>query len=212
MATRVQSAFAKVYPSNVTAGNLLIVAAATLQAGDTLTISDTLGHTYTALMSTLTSGTLSARAWYVENCSGGANTVTITSGLGAGSDACIYEVSGCATSSALDAVASASGGTANGSSGNITVGGAGYLFGFIANDTGNITLDAPLTEQAVGSNNTRMDSGDDTSTSSGSVDCSSTFGARNWVALIANFLDAGGGGGTSSGPYLTTRNLRARAA
>lgn len=207
MATRVQSQFSAVFGTNVTAGNLLIVGAATLVPGDTLGISDTLGSTWNALCGNLTSGNLTARAWYAMNSGSGANTITVTAGGGV--DYCTYEVSGCATSGALDATNAAAGATANGTSGTISVGGAGYLFGFIANDAGDITLAAPFTEQAVGTNNVRSDSGDNVVTNSGTVECTSTFGARNWVAVIANFLDAAGGA-TPSGPYLTTRNLRAR--
>lgn len=198
MATRVQANYSNVFSINPTAGNLLIVAAASAWPADTLGISDSLGHTWTALCGSLTNGNLTARAWYTENCTGGACTVTITATLG--TDVVTYEASGCATSSALDATASAAGSTANGSSGNITVGGAGYLFGVVFNDTGNLTLSAPLTERAVGSNNVRTDSGDSTTTTSGSAAATSTAGARSWVAIIANFLDAGGGGGGATNP------------
>lgn len=208
MATLVQQQFSNIYGTNVTAGNLLIVCAATGFPGDTLGISDTLGSTWNSLCGNLTSGNLTARAWYAMNSGSGANTITVTASGGV--DYCTYEVSGCKTSGALDATNAAAGATANGTSGTITVGGAGYLFGFIANDSGNITLAAPFTERAVGTNNVRNDSGDNTVTNSGTVECTSTFGARNWVSVVVNFLDAAGGA-TSAGPYLTTRNLRARA-
>lgn len=210
MATLVQQAFSATFGSNLTAGNLIIVGGASGINGDTLTVSDTRGSTFNALHATLSTGNLSARSWYAMNVTAGADTVTVTSGLGFGTDAVVYEVSGLATTSALDATASATGSTANGSSGNITVGGAGYLWGCIYNDAGNVTLNATFTERAVGSNNVRTDSGDNTTTSSGTVACSSTFSARNWVAVVANFLNAGGGGGGSAFPDYHYRQMRRR--
>ena len=95
------------FPSNVTAGNLLTVSIAYWKPGAAPTIStptDTLTHTYTAMGAQLTSVENGLRSYYVANCSGGANTVTIgLSAYGAGSDitVVIAEWSGAATSSVL---------------------------------------------------------------------------------------------------------------
>jgi hypothetical protein len=211
MASHVQSRIgsnALAFSSNITAGNLLIAALASGIAGDTLTVSDSLGQTWTPISATFSApSSVAMRVFYVQNCASGACTVTGTGT--AGVDIVIVEVSGCATASALDVEAHNSGGTANGSSGNATTTSAGFLFGIIANDTGNITLASPITERNVQSNNVRVDSGDSTSVAaSTSVNCSATFSARNWCAQVVNFKNAGGGGGGSAFPHLYYARLR----
>lgn len=92
------------YPGNVTAGNLLVAAAIarTDTNPPTLTIADSLTQTYLTAK-TLDSVGLAGRATIFDfpNTAGGANTVTITQGLGAGNRErmfmTIYEISGADT-------------------------------------------------------------------------------------------------------------------
>lgn len=116
------------FPSNVTAGNMLHVAVVTFQstAGTTITTpTDTLGHTYVAT-SAQQNGPgdfVHLRDFYVLNCSGGANTVTLDiSGAGNGEiSVVISEWSGVVTSSAISGTPQVgSGFGADVSSGNTT--------------------------------------------------------------------------------------------
>lgn len=94
------------FPSNVTAGNLLIAVQThfnNLGAAIT-TPTDTLAHTYVAVDTQVSvDSNTQLRMYYVENCSGGANTVTFDiEGVNTGDITVnIFEFSGVATTSAL---------------------------------------------------------------------------------------------------------------
>ena len=95
------------FPANVTAGNCLVVIYFTEAwngFGTTYTCADTLSSSYAHTIS----GANNPNIWVMPNCSGGANTVTITvggSGLWAGGEGqslVVMEVSGIVTSSPVD--------------------------------------------------------------------------------------------------------------
>jgi hypothetical protein len=95
------------FPSNVTAGNLICVSHAhfTSPARTITTPVDTLTHTYVPMTAEQTKdGEGKLRSYYVENCSGGANTVTFDIELATTGDitVVIAEFSGIVTSGALD--------------------------------------------------------------------------------------------------------------
>jgi hypothetical protein len=98
---------------NVTAGNLLVVSQQHYLPVDQPASlpTDTLGHTYVEAVQQFmdfTGDGCRLATWYVQNCSGGANTVTFDMGGTAtnGSLACtIAEFSGLATTSVLDQTA-----------------------------------------------------------------------------------------------------------
>jgi hypothetical protein len=95
------------FPSNVTAGNLICVCQAHFTSpGRTITTPvDTLTHTYVPMTAEQTvTGEEKLRSYYVENCSGGANTVTFDIELATTGDitVVIAEFSGIVTTGALD--------------------------------------------------------------------------------------------------------------
>jgi hypothetical protein len=97
------------FTSNVTAANLLVVSHAHWQGGtaNINTPTDTLLHTYTGVTAQQAFGgggvNNKLRSFYVENCSGGANTVTFAMSTSTGDITCsVSEWSGAETSTALD--------------------------------------------------------------------------------------------------------------
>lgn len=86
------------YTSNVTAGNLLVVTTIHSYFGCAISISDTLGSTFTkrvnGIQLTDAAGGTFVHVWTAPIPSGGANTVTMTSGCGSHAQVSIYELSG----------------------------------------------------------------------------------------------------------------------
>lgn len=101
---------AKAFASNVTAGNTIVVQCGAGNNG-TLTVTDTLGNTYTSAVVKANSTTFEAQIFYSPGIVGGANTVTVTNGGAAASMALeIYEVSGLlAAVSSLESINSGTG-------------------------------------------------------------------------------------------------------
>lgn len=89
------------YSSNLTAGNLITVC---INANKGVTsLTDSLGHTYTAATLLTDGSTYAMGLYYVPNITGGANTVTLTlNGAVTYAHAEIHEYSGVATTSPLD--------------------------------------------------------------------------------------------------------------
>lgn len=113
------------FASNVTQGNLIIVAILVVDAGSGLgtitSVTDTLGNTYTdiGLSQTYGGGTRRQNIFYARNISGGANTVTV--GLTTGH--CyigIHEYSGVALTGPLDQTQRATATDASPTSPNVT--------------------------------------------------------------------------------------------
>jgi len=91
------TSIAATFDSNVSAGNLLVVAG---QFGDAPSVSDTLGNSYQLAVEN--GGT---RIFYCANCLGGANTVTVQFDSATYNRISIHEFSGAAKSDVLDVTA-----------------------------------------------------------------------------------------------------------
>lgn len=139
----------KAYTSNVAAGNLLICIVHIYNNGGgpgTITVTDTLGNTWVQAAGGLAGyfGLGWTEIWYCANCLGGANTVTATCTANGSSNypgITLFEYSGVATSSPLEAHADASGSAAGADSGNLTTSSAScLLIGFEGNVTGATTF------------------------------------------------------------------------
>lgn len=100
---------AQAYPSNVTAGSLLLCGVVWNDAGDTInlsTVTDSLGNTWKPFKTVNGSDAFSVAGWYAANSGGGANTVTATFDTNAANKGLIVaEYSGIATSTPLDQTA-----------------------------------------------------------------------------------------------------------
>jgi hypothetical protein len=120
------------FPANVTAGNLIVAGIITFNSSITVTVTDSLGNTYTQAGSYAVSTTTRASIWYSANILGGANTVTITPSASAFVTAGVVEYSG-ATTTPIDGTTTNTGTSTTLSTGSIAVAQAGDLvFGAIA--------------------------------------------------------------------------------
>lgn len=113
------------FAANNAAGNLIVVGGgdAGATSGHTLSVSDSLGNTYTAAQSNFTGANNDVLSlWYVASSLAGANTVTVTvSGTGADHYCWAAEYSGIATVTPLDqTTAAANAGVTAWTSGNVT--------------------------------------------------------------------------------------------
>lgn len=91
------ASLAKAFTNNNIAGNSIVVVCGAGNNG-TLTVTDTLGNTYTSAIVQANSTTFEAQIFYAVGILGGANTVTVTNGGATASIAMeIYEVSGLIT-------------------------------------------------------------------------------------------------------------------
>lgn len=120
------NSFQLAYSSNVTSGNLLVVAASWSNGNNAGSISDTIGHTWNALTRYDEVGNgISTQIWWVAATSSAANTVTVTIAGAAifGISMNIYEVnaSGGGTWSLDGTPTGTSGNSANPSVGSLAV-------------------------------------------------------------------------------------------
>ncbi|MCU1270103.1 MAG: repeat/fibronectin type domain protein [Acidobacteriaceae bacterium] len=180
------------FPSNNTAGNFLIVAGTAARPGSTLTITDTLGNTYIPAIGPVTDSNqkVTAYIWYVPNCKGGANTVTLTPSTADALEIHVTEWSGIAISSSLDQTASAAGTGTAASSGSMTTTLNGELiFGytFLLNTavagngfTGISLVNGDLDEYQIQS-------------TAGPIAATFTQTSGTWLALMATFEPASSG-------------------
>ena len=177
------------FPSNNTAGNLLIVTGTAARPHGTITVSDTAGNTYLPAIGPVTDPAqdVTAYIWYVPNCRGGANKVTLTPSTPDAMEVHVSEFSGLATTLPVDQVASAAGTGPTASSGasTTTVNGElvfGYTFLFNtasagAGYTGLSLVNGDLDEYLVQS-------------TAGSVAATFTQTSGTWFALMATFKPA----------------------
>jgi hypothetical protein len=143
--TAVQSAISRsgsaAFASPVTAGNLLIATVTTYIAQPIAAPTDTLGHTYVPAQAQQTAGLCHQRTFYVQNCTGGANTVSCATGSGSDRVLVISEWSGMATSGALDAANQASGtGTAANGGAVTPLAADSLVYASVIHDNGTISI------------------------------------------------------------------------
>ncbi len=86
------------FGSNVTAGSMIVVVARTSDASSVTSISDSLGSTYSSVV-THTDGSTRISIWAAVNAGAGANSVTINYGASNNPQAYIQEWSGMVTAS-----------------------------------------------------------------------------------------------------------------
>ena len=116
-----------------TAGNFLIVTGTAARPASTLSVSDTLGNSYSAAIGpvTDTAQDVTLYVWYVPSCKGGANTVTIVASGTAALEIHVSEWSGVASANPLDVTSFATGTGTSVSSGAQTTSSNGELiFGY----------------------------------------------------------------------------------
>jgi hypothetical protein len=175
---------------NNTPGNFLIVSGTAARPAATISISDTAGNVYLPAIGPVTDTVqdVTAYIWYVPNCKGGANTVTLTPSTADALEIHISEWSGLASTSPLDQTASASGSGTNVSSGPASTTANGeliYGYAFLFN---NATAGAGFTAMSI-------ENGDldeyQVQTTAGSVAATFTQTTGTWFALMATFKSSG---------------------
>jgi hypothetical protein len=194
-----------------TGGNLLIAVVAWNNSGRAFTsIADTIGNTWTAATTLVSTSTALLRIYYAFNCKATAsnNTVTLTIGGGANVAVTAYEYSGLLSSSiVLDQPNTGSGTTANPTTAPITNITSGDLV-FAACNIVSTTLPTAgtgftrLSNTEVFTTNslvceTQIDSGTGTFTGSW------TASAAQYATGIASFSAASGGGGGVTNHFLS---------
>lgn len=205
------------YGSNVTAGNLLV---ACIQVSASYTIAGTTNPTWTLAVKLDDAGSLFYTAiYYVENCAGGAETVTVTNGFGSSfAHVAVSEWSGVATSTALDKTAAAIGGggshSAYDSGATATTSQADeLLIGLAANFSAlTCTWTSPTTEEyddATGGASRAMSYAAQVVSATGTYSSTGSYSSTTVTdqALIATFKQAAAGG-SAWGPLLALRNNR----
>lgn len=131
------------YLSNNTAGNLLILVGRT-NTPASVTVSDSQSNAWAKAVAQANASTNGIVIWYAPNCKAGANTVTVSGGLGV--ELVIAEYSGLATSGVLDpGITNSGSGSGNPySGGSITPSKNNVLMiGGVENDTANGLTDTP---------------------------------------------------------------------
>ena len=121
------------FTANNTAGNFLIVTGTAARPAHNISVSDSLGNTYSVAMGPLTDTAqdVTLNIWYVPVCKGGANTVTIVPSGTAALEIHVSEWSGLATTNPVDVTAFATGtGTAVSSGSKTTTSNGDLVFGY----------------------------------------------------------------------------------
>lgn len=212
------SSIAAAFGSNVGAGNYVVVRARwsqTTSTPPTITISDSLGNSYSAggtVTIQSTGGDYSTTVLaYAKIGSSGACTVTASGPSVQRRDIDIFEVSGLAATSPLDGSNNASGTSTAPSSGSITTTAAGFVIGAIQSSYGYGSYTQPGSPWTAASLATIWDygtvayqctSGAGTYTATASIDSS-----RAWVGCVLALKDAAGGGGGGNAPRAHYYNM-----
>ena len=184
--------------SNVTAGNLIVVAVSHYigDANHTISVTDSLSNTYQTDISGVGAGSYHVRLFYAMNIAGGANTVTVEVPDSSDLWFTITEISGAATTSALDISGTASGGTATPTVSITTTVADTILFGIFNHEGSDRTLTpgagfTQIEEQEGGSTVMPGLSEYQIVTSSGSKTVNGTLGsAATWNICAAAFKAA----------------------
>lgn len=187
------------FGSNLTAGNLLVLMCRLGANGTTMTTTDTLGHTWVEAVNVdNAAGGRRTFLRYVENCSGGANTITFTPSTSVTFRIAIFEYSGLLTSGALDqkTATGATGNSTTANSGNLTTTQADeLLIGFAERSTSTFVATGGFTiEEAVpAAPNSFLAAMDLIVSATGTYSCGATFASGDWSAGLATFKAAGAG-------------------
>lgn len=182
-------------PSNLTAGNLVVVCYALyLTSNTTATIADSLGQTYTLVDRTNPTTGAGVGMFYVANCAAGACTVTLTPGATTRVGLVVLEYSGVATTPTVNS-AKNSFGSGNASTGTITAN-AGDLIVASYNRVTNSdspSVQSPFTmrQQATNGLSACVIVAADDQNAGGNESCSITTGASGgWAMVGASFSQA----------------------
>lgn len=189
----------KAFTSNITAGGLLVVSAfSEVDSSTVSSVTDTLGNTYVKATDPTTSvghGT-HLGVWYAMNSVAGANTVTFTAGQSGRIYLMVEEVSGAATTTALDATGTGTGTNASPTCSATTTASGDYLYGAITNSRSTLTAGTGYTVRTGTGFNEFFDSESKVAGVAGSYAADGTISvAGAWVAHMAAFKAAAGGGG-----------------
>jgi fibronectin type 3 domain-containing protein len=187
------------FPSNVTAGDFLIVTGAASSPGASLTISDSAGDTFVSALGPVNdpNQAVSAYVWYVVNAKGGPNTVTITPSTPDALELHVSEWSGVSNTSPLDQTASATGkGTLVSSGARTPTANGELIFGYAfvgqsatagAGFTQLTLVNGDMTEYQVQG-------------TAASVAATFTQQSGSWLAMMASFKPANPPAGGGSPP------------
>lgn len=202
------SARSLTFASNVTSGNLIVVAVATFNAGSpTVSISDTQGNTYSQAGSYQTSGSNRISLWYAVAGSTGSNTVSFTPSASVFSGFGIHEYTGTATSTPLDNAVGTTGTASNTvNPGTVTVSAANEMIFCCAGqgdgtNTDNITPGTGYTLRVNQFNSVSFQAlytEDKVSVSANEAPTMSWLVNHNWQGIGASFKIASGATG---GPW-----------
>ena len=196
------------FGSNVTSGNLIVVAvSADVDTSTVSSISDTLGNTYARIQQGLRGpdNAVSAELWYAKNVAGGATSVTVTMTGTNAHFVSINEISGLDQTNPLDQSAINTNPTAPvWSSGSQTTSSANELvFGFEIGLGGSQGSGFSLIDEAAW--NLWWGTEYRVVSSTGSYDAQWPSSQNGYgEIMMATFRAAGSGGGGGGGDYITT--------
>lgn len=199
------------YVSNVTANNLLVVVVRSGGAVTSITITDTIGNTWTNGTFHAISATGSLQISWSVNSSSAADTITVTPNSASTIRVAIYEFSGTATASVLDVQENVQSGTGTGpdstsftpaQDNELVVGAA------IVDNTATFTAGTNYTLQDAvpASPNTKL--GVETWIQTTATATTANFtvsGNPSWMAARAAFKQASGGGGAPRRRIISAR-------
>ncbi len=188
------------FSSNTTSGNLIVVAASWDSCGNA-EITDNMGNTYSAATVKQTQGVICSQIFYAENITGGSShtvTISATSGTVEFIKLVVHEVSGVATSGALDKNASGIGSGASQSVGPVTTTTDGqYIFATASEENisnNNFSASGVFTERETadqaGSWQTQTQDYVQPSAGSISATWSASSGSSNSTVQMATFFAA----------------------
>jgi hypothetical protein len=184
------------FPSNVTAGNLLVAVVTADSDNATLSAkSDTIGNTYATATTPTTNpgiGTV-VGILYAANTPSGANSITVTC-VGTGISLAIFEYSGGATASPLDSVAQAQGSNTQPSLSATTSAAGDLLLAAVWNNRSPLTAGSGYTVRQDVAFNNWLDVEDKLAGVAGSYSATGTMASGGqWAAHLATFKAGSGG-------------------
>jgi len=187
------------FTSNNTAGNFIAVVIRAGKSGQALNVSDSHGNTYKqAVLFNMSLDGETDAIYYAENIAGGANTVTVSDNIPAGTlRFSIMEYSGVALTNSLDNASAAEGtGTAPSTANAPTSWGGDLLLGEIVTaSAATFTAGAgyKIEDFVPAEPNTKLIGEDQIQTTAGNASANATIGSSdNWGAVFAAFKSANG--------------------